>query len=138
MTAERIDATGLGIGVAVPGASGTPSLLTRLPSATLTHLCQSMTIDVPVLGPRTAVLRARTARAGDLVLDMTSVSGNLDADDLLIGPLGGDGAGYRSGPIVLHDVVIRTGSISAGSFEIDGLDLTQHDGDHACPTGTNR
>lgn len=139
VTAERIDSTGLGIGVAVPDATGTPALLTRLPSATLTNLCQSMTVDVPVLGPVTAVLRARTVQASDLVLDMTSVSGSLDADDMLIGPLGGDnGAGYRSGPIVLRDVVIRTGSVSAGSFQVDGLDLAQHSGDQGCRIRADR
>lgn len=136
VTVDRLQADALGI---VPGAtsadSGSPALLARVPSAELSGLCQSVTTDLPLIGRITTVLTAPHVRTTDLVIEIRSITGDLDAAGLLLGPQpsAGGTVGYRAGTTTLEGITIAAGSVAAGTFTVDDLDLSHHTGDKGCP-----
>lgn len=140
VTVDRVESDGLRI---VPGSSagdpGVPTLLARLPAAELTGLCQSVTVDLPVVGRVTTVLRAPHVRTTDLVLEVRGITGGLDVHRLLLGPLADAGGtpGYQAGRTTLTDVEISTGSVTAGTFTVADLDLSHHEGDGGCSSTTD-
>lgn len=137
VTVDRVESDGLRI---VPGASsgdpGVPTLLARLPTAELSGLCQSVTVDLPVVGRVTTVLRAPHVRTTDLVLEVRGITGGLDVGRLRLGPVADAGGtpGYQAGRTTLTDLRITAGTVTAGTFTVADLDLSHHKGDEGCPS----
>ncbi|SDP98151.1 hypothetical protein SAMN05421507_13610 [Lentzea jiangxiensis] len=137
ITAARIESDGLGIGTAVSPGRSLATLVVRLPVADIEELCQSSTIELPVIGKVTTVLRAEHVHATDLALEMNSIDGNIDLKQLLLGPQEPNGAiGYRASRVVLDQVTINAGSVAAGSFMVTGVRLDHHLGTQGCPAPT--
>lgn len=135
LTVDRVESDGLRI-VAGTGSGDAvlPTLLATLPAADLTGLCQSVTTDLPVVGRVTTVLRAPHVRTTDLVLEVRSLTGGVDATQLVLGPLAdlGGTVGYGAGRTTLENLKITAGSVTAGTFTMDELDLSYHAGDAGC------
>ncbi|MER7187715.1 DUF6230 family protein [Streptomyces hyaluromycini] len=132
-----------------------PVVVSGFRHATLKGLCQSVVVDVPVLGTQTLRLTGgggRPAEASNLFIDATSESvGEADFGGLDIGVAQGavtkgpirsgdrnsrffdpDGVAQQSLSTTLNDVRVTAVAVSAGTFNIPGLRLRVEQGDHAC------
>ncbi|MBB5957328.1 hypothetical protein FHS29_003921 [Saccharothrix tamanrassetensis] len=140
ITLDRLEATGFGLGLAgSTAAPGTATLLTRLGSAEITGLCQSATVDLPVIGPVTTVLRAPHVTATDLVLETQHIAGTLDLRQFVLGPTAPNATvGYQAATVTLENATIRGGSATAGTFELDGLDIGYEFDGGGCRTEADR
>lgn len=132
VTVERLEATGFGFAPAVSPRTGAVGIRTSMPRADVTGMCQSQTVELPVVGTVTVKMTTRTVHATDLVIDAYSASGRLDLRQLVIGPTEGI-TGYHSDQALLENVTIEAGSATAGTFALDGVDLTIQPGDNPCP-----
>jgi hypothetical protein len=132
-----------------------PVVVSGFRHATLNGLCQSVVVDVPVLGTQTLRLTGgdgRPAEASNLFIDATSESvaeanfGSLDIgvaqgavtkgpirpgdrDSRFFDP---DGVAQQSLTTTLDDVRVTAVAVSAGTLSIPGLRLRVEHGDHAC------
>ncbi|MFJ9562215.1 DUF6230 family protein [Streptomyces fuscichromogenes] len=123
--------------------------------ATVSGLCQSVVVDVPVLGTQTLRLTGgagRPVEASNLFIDATTESvGQANFDGLDIGVAQGaltkgpvrtgdrnsrffdpDGVGQQALSTTLTDVRVSAVAVSAGTFNIPGLRVRLQQGDHAC------
>jgi Family of unknown function (DUF6230) len=119
-TIEHVESDGPAIAPGTP--DGSVALPARLPAVEPRGLCQSTTVDLPAVGAVATALRARHVRATDPVLEAHDLAGSLDLRQLFLGP-GADPegrTGYRAGRTVLEGVTIKAGSVTAGTFVIDG------------------
>ncbi|MFI2203130.1 DUF6230 family protein [Streptomyces sp. NPDC020192] len=132
-----------------------PVLVTGFRHATISGLCQSVLVDIPVLGTRTLRLTGgddRPAEASDFFLDATTDSAK-DANftGLDIGVAQGaiakgpvrpgdrdsrffdpDGVGQQALSAALTDVRVSAVALSAGTFHIPGLRVRLEQGNHTC------
>ncbi|ROP35043.1 hypothetical protein EDD40_0256 [Saccharothrix texasensis] len=143
LTVDRVESEGFEIMPSV-STSGTAALVVRLPSAEVSGLCQTSTVDLPVIGAMTTELRARQVHVTDLVLEVHDLGGALSLDELLVGrgadPDGGR-VGHRAGKAVLGRMTIKAESVTARSFAAEGLQLGHRDGTQGCsgsPSGDGR
>ncbi|MER5218351.1 DUF6230 family protein [Streptomyces sp. NPDC002838] len=135
VTLEHLRAKGFGLQLGVSRSTGKPAVLTRWPDADVRGLCQSSTVDLPVVGRTTMVLTARAAHVTDLVIDAYSASGQLSFTGLAIGPAG-EGTGFRSGGAELENITLQAGAATAGTFSITGVELGIRRGDQPCSVPT--
>ncbi|MER6267629.1 DUF6230 family protein [Streptomyces sp900105755] len=132
-----------------------PVVVSGFRHATLSGLCQSVVVDIPVLGTQTLRLTGgdgRPAEASNLFIDATSESvaeanfGSLDIgvaqgavtkgpirpgdrDSRFFDP---DGVAQQSLTTTLDDVRVTAVAVSAGTLNVPGLRLRVEHGDHAC------
>jgi hypothetical protein len=132
-----------------------PVLVTGARHATVSGLCQSVPIDLPVLGSHTLKLTGgnqRPATASDMFLDSTfEAVGQADFRDIDIGIAQGEitkgpvnpgdrnsrffdpsGFGQQAESATLTNVHVTAVAISAGTFNITGLRLQLEKGHHEC------
>jgi hypothetical protein len=132
VTVERIDATGFGFTPGISPQNEALAIRTSLADATITGMCQSQTVELPVVGPVTTKVTARTVHATNLVIDAHSASGQLNLEKLVIGSTG-QVTGYHSDTALLEKVTIEAGSATAGTFAVEGVSITIHPGTDPCP-----
>ncbi|MGW4214329.1 DUF6230 family protein [Lentzea sp. NPDC004789] len=132
VTVERIDANGFGFTPGMSQQTGALAIRTSLSGATVTGMCQSQTVELPVIGAVTMKVTAKTVHATNLVIDAHSASGQLDLQKLVIGPTDSV-TGYRSDAAVLEKVTIEAGSATAGTFAADDVNITIRPGAAPCP-----
>ncbi|MFF1832997.1 DUF6230 family protein [Streptomyces sp. NPDC058231] len=132
-----------------------PVLVTGARHATVSGLCQSVLVDIPVLGPYTLKLTGgneRPAEASDLFLDSTTtLAGQADFTDIDIGVAQGaitkgpidpndrssqffdpNGFGQQAASATLTNFRVTTVAVSAGTFRIPGLRLSLERGHDEC------
>ncbi|MFD4506395.1 DUF6230 family protein [Streptomyces sp. NPDC058457] len=132
-----------------------PVVVSGFRHATVDGLCQSVVVDVPVLGTQTLRLTGGTGRpaeASNLFIDATSESvGEANFGGLDIGVAQGavtkgpirsgdrnsrffdpDGVAQQSLSTTLNDVRVTAVAVSAGTFNIPGLRLRVEQGNHSC------
>lgn len=131
VTVESLEAKGFGMQLGLSTGTGRPAVLTRWPVAEVSGLCQSVTVDLPIVGPTTMVLTARTVHATDLVIDAYHASGTLNLRRLVIGPTKGT-TGYHSEDALLKNITLRAGSATAGTFALTGVGLDVRPGSAPC------
>ncbi|MFG2938142.1 DUF6230 family protein [Streptomyces sp. NPDC048282] len=133
-----------------------PVVVTGFRHATVRGLCQSVVVDIPVVGTRTLRLTGgdgRPAEASNLFIDATTETvadatfGNLDIGvaqgALTKGPVRStdrnsrffdpDAVAQQATSATLTDVRVNAVAVSAGTFNIPGLALRLVRGDQACP-----
>ncbi|MEV6115873.1 DUF6230 family protein [Streptomyces sp. NPDC052109] len=132
-----------------------PVVVTGFRHATLSGLCQSFLVDIPVLGTQTLRLTGgdRPAEASDLFIDATAEtakSTNFNGLDIGVaqgaitkGPVNSgdknspyfdpDGVGQQAVSATLTDVRVSAVAVSTGTFSVPGLRLQLEQGNHACP-----
>ncbi|MEU6068818.1 MULTISPECIES: DUF6230 family protein [Streptomyces] len=132
-----------------------PVLVTGTRRASITGLCQSVVVEIPVLGPYTLRVTGgneRPAEASNLFLDATSQAADeVKFRDLDIGIAQGaitkgpinpgdrhsrffdpDGVGQQAESSTLTNVRWTTVAVSAGTFSIPGLLTRLKPGHHEC------
>ncbi|MEU1618708.1 DUF6230 family protein [Streptomyces sp. NPDC005722] len=132
-----------------------PVLVTGARQASVSGLCQSLALDLPVLGPYTLRLTGgdrRPAEATNMFLDSTAqFAGNADFSDIDIGIAQGaitkgpinpgdrdsrffdpDGFGQQAAGATLTDVRVTAVAISAGTFNVPDLSVQLKQGHHEC------
>ncbi|MFF7472960.1 DUF6230 family protein [Streptomyces sp. NPDC008092] len=132
-----------------------PVVVSGFRHATVDGLCQSVVVDVPVLGTQTLRLTGgdgRPAEASNLFIDATSESvgdaffGGLDIGvaqgAVTKGPVRSgdrnsrffdpDGVAQQATSTTLNDVRVSAVAVSAGTFNIPGLRLRVLQGNRAC------
>ncbi|MEU9456445.1 DUF6230 family protein [Streptomyces sp. NPDC048277] len=132
-----------------------PVFVTGARQARISALCQSVRVDVPVLGTQTLRLDGgddSPAEASNLFIDSVSESAggslfrNLDAGiaqgEITKGPIDpGDrhsrsfdpsGFGQQAETVTLTDVRVTAVAVSAGTFSIPGLRVRIEPGRHDC------
>jgi hypothetical protein len=129
VTLRHLDASGFGMNLDV--SQGQAAVLTRWADAKVTGLCQSSTVNLPLLGPVTMVLQADSVHATDLVIDAYTASGQLNLQKMLIGPTNG-ATGYQAGQVALDNITIQAGSAAAGTFSLSGVHLSMRSGTSPC------
>ncbi|MER5543336.1 DUF6230 family protein [Streptomyces sp. NPDC001118] len=158
VTADKLTARGLSIyGMLDVTRQGerVPVQVTGSRHTTITRLCQSVLIEVPVLGPQTLKITGgneRPVEASNLFLDTTFQSaGQADFKGLdqgiaqgqiSKGPINpGDGNSRLFDPngfaqqatsVTLTDVHVTAVALSAGTFNIPGLRVQIERGRHEC------
>ncbi|MEU9474496.1 DUF6230 family protein [Streptomyces sp. NPDC048191] len=133
-----------------------PVVVSGFRHATIHGLCQSVVVDVPVLGTQTLRLTGgsgRPAEASDLFIDATAdMAADANFNGLDIGVAQGaitkgpvnpgdrnsrffdpDGVGQQADSTTLKDVRVTAVALSAGTFSIPGLAVRLEQGNHACP-----
>ena len=138
VSADKLDGTGfVQYGGVVQQKNGTqiPVAVSGIKSASLTNLCQSVTVP----GGISLVIRAgktTPATATDLLIDMSQLSGDAtfnnisigqDASTLNKGPSGAAGVaggfGQQADSVTITNLQQVAWSTSAGTFVLNGLDL---------------
>ncbi|MER6078856.1 DUF6230 family protein [Streptomyces sp. NPDC001833] len=132
-----------------------PVVVSGFRHATINTLCQSVVVDVPVLGTQTLRLTGGSGRpveTSNFYIDATAESvgeGNFTGLDIGVaqgaltkGPVRSgdrnsqffdpDGVGQQATSTVLNDVRVTAVAVSAGTFSIPGLRVRLRQGDHAC------
>ncbi|MFI9807875.1 DUF6230 family protein [Streptomyces sp. NPDC052301] len=132
-----------------------PVMVTGARHSTISALCQSVLVEVPVLGEQTVKLTGgdeRPVEASNLFLDTTSQSaGQADFSgldqgiaqgEITKGPINPgdrnsrffdpDGFGQQATSVVLTDVRVTAVALSAGTFNIPGLRVQLEHGRHEC------
>ncbi|MGW1882761.1 DUF6230 family protein [Streptomyces sp. NPDC001970] len=132
-----------------------PVVVTGARHATISGLCQTVVVQVPVLGPYTLRLTGgeeRRAEARNLFLDATSSSfGEASFDDLDIGVAAGaitkgpidpgdrdskffdpNGFAQQADSASLTDVEWTTVAVSAATFTVPDLEVRVEQGRHEC------
>ncbi|MFI1069511.1 DUF6230 family protein [Streptomyces puniciscabiei] len=135
--------------------SPVPVLVVGARHATIRGLCQSVVVDVPVLGPQTLKLTGgneRPAKATSMFIDATSESvgqANFRGADLGVaqgamtkGPVNPDdrdsrffdpnGVGQQAVSATLTNVRVTAVAVSAGTLNIPGLHEQVKQGRHEC------
>ncbi|MER7834799.1 DUF6230 family protein [Streptomyces sp. NPDC096040] len=133
-----------------------PVMVSGFRHATVSGLCQSVVVDVPLLGTQTLRLTGgdhRLAEASDLFLDATvDAAGDANFTGLDIGVAQGaltkgpvrsgdrdsrffdpDGVAQQAVSATLTDVRVNAVALSAGTFHIPDLRVRLQPGNHACP-----
>ncbi|MEV6056874.1 DUF6230 family protein [Streptomyces sp. NPDC052107] len=132
-----------------------PVVVTGFRHATLSGLCQSFLVDIPVLGTQTLRLTGgdRPAEASDLFIDATNETAKgTDFRGLDIGVAQGaiakgpvepgdkasrffdpDGVGQQAVSTTLTDVRVSAVALSADTLSVPGLRVQLERGNHACP-----
>ncbi|MEU6667073.1 DUF6230 family protein [Streptomyces sp. NPDC046727] len=147
ITADKLTASGFSLYSMVDVTrehEPVPVLVTGARHAALSGLCQSVVIDIPVLGPQTLRLTGgdeRPIEASNLFLDVTSQSaGQANFRGLDIGVAQGaitkgpirpgdrdarlfdpDLPGQQAQSVSLTDVRVTAVAVSAGTFDVPGL-----------------
>ncbi|MFJ4579446.1 DUF6230 family protein [Streptomyces echinatus] len=132
-----------------------PVQVTGARHSTISGLCESVVVDVPVLGPQTLKLtggRERPIEASSLFLDTTSQSAGqanfkgldqgIAQGEITKGPISPDdrssrffdpnGFGQQAASVILTDVHVTAVALSAGTFNIPGLRVRIEQGRHEC------
>ncbi|WP_181807716.1 DUF6230 family protein [Streptomyces shenzhenensis] len=132
-----------------------PVVVSGFRHATISGLCQSVVVDIPVLGPQTLRLTGgdgRPVETSDFFIDATAESvGEANFSGLDIGIAQGaltkgpvrsgdrnsrffdpDGVAQQASSTTLNDVQVSAVAVSAGTFSIPGLRVRLEQGDHAC------
>ncbi|ANP48505.1 hypothetical protein J2Z21_005811 [Streptomyces griseochromogenes] len=132
-----------------------PVLVTGSRHSTISGLCQSVLVEVPVLGPQTLKITGgneRPVEATNLFLDTTFQSaGQADFRGLDMGIAQGEitkgpinpgdrnspyfdpgGFGQQATSVSLTDVRLTAVALSAGTFDIPGLRVRIEQGRHEC------
>jgi hypothetical protein len=132
-----------------------PVLVTGARHAEISGLCQSVTIDLPVLGPQTLRLTGgdeRPIEASELFIDATAeAAGQANFRDLDIGVAQGaitegpvspgdrksrffdpDLPGQQARSVTLTDVRVNAVAVSAATFDVPGLRAVLERGRHEC------
>ena len=132
-----------------------PVQVTGSRHTTISGLCQSVVVEVPVLGPQTLKITGgndRPVEASNLFLDTTSQSaGQADFRGLDMGIAQGEitkgpinpgdrhspffdpgGFGQQATSVTLTDVRVTAVALSAGTFDVPGLRVRIERGRHAC------
>jgi hypothetical protein len=132
-----------------------PVVVTGFRHASLSGLCQSVLVDVPVLGTQTLRLTGsgRPAEASDLFIDATAetakggdfsgldigvaqgaiTKGPVDPGDKASRFFDPDGVGQQAASATLTDVRVSAVALSAGTISVPGLRLQLEKGNHECP-----
>ncbi|MFB7506008.1 DUF6230 family protein [Streptomyces broussonetiae] len=133
-----------------------PVLVTAFRHATVDGLCQSVVVDVPVLGRQTLRVTGgggRPSKASELFIDATAETAkDASFNGLDIGVAQGaitkgpvrpgdrdsqffdpDGVGQQAVSVTLTDLRVSAIALSAGTFNIPGLSVRTEPGNHACP-----
>ncbi len=133
-----------------------PVMVTGFRHATVSGLCQSIAVDIPVLGTRTLRLTGgddRPAEASDMFIDATTetvkdatftgldigvaqgalTKGPVDPGDRNSRFFDPDGVGQQSVSTTLKGVRVSAVALSAGTFSVPGLRVQLDQGNHACP-----
>ncbi|MFJ3303269.1 DUF6230 family protein [Streptomyces sp. NPDC086549] len=133
-----------------------PVLVTGARYATISALCQSVVVEVPVLGTQTLRITGgndRLVEATNLFLDTTSQSAGqanftgldqgIAQGEITKGPINpGDrdsrffdpnGFGQQATSVTLTDVRVTAVALTAGTFNIPGLHVQIEQGRHECP-----
>lgn len=121
-----------------------PVAISEIERATLENLCQSVKVPAPIIGD--VVLRIEAggggtpARAENLMIDMSALSGDATFTDINIGrdasdlnpsaPLPGT-FGQDARKVVITDLKQTAWATSAGTFTLNGLTLKLHYGSDA-------
>ncbi|MFI1761858.1 DUF6230 family protein [Streptomyces sp. NPDC020800] len=147
VTADRLASRGVSIyGMVDVTRKGklVPVLVTGARRATVSGLCQSVVVDVPVLGPQTLRLTGgeeRPVEASQLFLDeIYESAGQAEFRGLDVGIAQGaitkgpinpgdrhsrlfdpDGPGQQADSVVLTDVRLTAVAVTAGTFNVPGL-----------------
>ncbi|MFD8999867.1 DUF6230 family protein [Streptomyces sp. NPDC059582] len=158
VTADTLTARGLSIYTMVDVTKKhelVPVLVTGARQATVSGLCESATLDLPVLGTYTVTLTGgdeRPAEATNLFIDATLVAaGQADFRNVDIGIAQGaitkgpidpgdrdsrffdpSGLGQQATSVTLNDVSVTTVAVSAATFNIPNLRLRIERGRHSC------
>lgn len=111
-----------------------PDAVSRIDSADLYHLCQSVVTRIPGLGAVTMVITAgdggRPAHADHLVVRTDDLAGDAVFGNVLMGvdasTVGGapGEVGQRADSVVIDHLRQQTRSVSAGTFRLTGLHLS--------------
>ncbi|MEU8935936.1 DUF6230 family protein [Streptomyces sp. NPDC048409] len=132
-----------------------PVVVTGFRHATISGLCEAITVDVPVLGTQTLLISGgdkRLVGATDLFLDATAeaaAQANFTGLDIGVaqgaiskGPVRSgdrdsrffdpDGVGLQSTSVTLTDVRVNTVAVSAGTLNIPGLRIRIESGARSC------
>ncbi|MBW8796937.1 MAG: cholesterol esterase [Streptomyces sp.] len=132
-----------------------PVVVSGFRHATISTLCQSVVVDVPVLGTHTLRLTGGSGRpveTSNFFIDATAESvaeANFTGLDIGVaqgaltkGPVRSgdrnsqffdpDGVGQQATSTTLNDVRVTAVAVSAGTFSIPGLRVRLRQGDHAC------
>jgi hypothetical protein len=132
-----------------------PVMVSGFRRARLSGLCQSVVVEIPVLGAQTLRLTGgeRPAEAADLFIDATSetargatfngldigvaqgaiTKGPVDPGDRGSRFFDPDGVGQQAVSTTLTDVRVNAVAVSAGTFSVPGLRVRLERGNHACP-----
>ncbi|MGW0204749.1 DUF6230 family protein [Streptomyces sp. NPDC003233] len=158
VTADTLTARGLSIyGMVDVTRQGerVPVQVTGSRHSTISGLCESVVIDVPVLGPQTLKLTGgdeRPVEASNLFLDTAFQSAGqaefrgldqgIAQGEITKGPINpGDrnslffdpnGFGQQATSVTLTDVHVTAVALSAGTFSIPGLRVRIEHGRHEC------
>ena len=132
-----------------------PVVVSGFRHATINGLCQSVVVDVPVLGTQTLRITGgagRPVESSNLFIDATTESvaeANFSGLDfgvatgaLTKGPVRSgdrnsqffdpDGVAQQATSTTLNDVRVTAVAVSAGTFTVPGLSVRLRQGDHAC------
>jgi hypothetical protein len=131
-----------------PGKTANPVAFSGIKQATLTNLCQSVVTHVPLLGDVTLTISAPTAKASNLLIHLTNLSGNATFNNV---DIGADAATVTDGPVSGGSNAPTPGSFAqqatsitvlnlhqtadftnAGTFELDGMSMSVSKGAHPC------
>ncbi|MFG2085167.1 MULTISPECIES: DUF6230 family protein [unclassified Spirillospora] len=126
---------------------GHPVQVSRIRSATIRDLCQSVLVSTPA-GKVTVVLRAgqgdKPVEASNLVMDVESLAADAEFTDIQIGrdastldqvPGAKGAAGgfaQQAGRIRLTNVKQTAWATTAGTFKLNGLRMSVRPGTHEC------
>ncbi|MFJ6573003.1 DUF6230 family protein [Streptomyces sp. NPDC091292] len=155
VTADRLDGTGfIQYGALDTGKSGAhPVAVVGLEDATITNLCQSVVVPVPVFGDVSMTLTAGKpggpkVKANNLYIDADDLMANatfrgvdigVSVDSTTKGP--GPSKGDRYAPdsfaqqadsVTFTDVKQRAWATTAGTFKLSGLGMKVEKGKHEC------
>ncbi|MEV5955956.1 DUF6230 family protein [Streptomyces sp. NPDC051987] len=132
-----------------------PVVVTGFRHATIDGLCQSVVVDVPVLGTQTLRLTGgggRPVETSDFFIDATAESvGDANFSGLDVGVAQGaltkgpvrsgdrnsqffdpDAVAQQALSTTLNDVRVSAVAVSAGTFSVPGLRVRLEQGDHPC------
>ena len=155
VTADRLDGTGFGQYAAMDsGATGDhPVAVVGIDKATITGLCQSVVVPVPVFGDVSMKLTAGApggpkVEASKLYIDADDLSTNatfnsvdigVAVDKMTKGPGAHKGDKFLPGSfaqqassVTFRDVKQRAWATTAGTFKLSGLGMKVQKGKHEC------
>ncbi len=149
LSASTIQGQGfVNYGSTVPEASNpaVPVAVSAFKSASINNLCQTVVTSLPVIGDVTLTIKANSASATDLIIDMqqlnadTATFNNLnigqDASTLGGSATGATGTaglfGQQADSATLDNVQQVANFTNAGTFTLSGMSMGLSSGDHPC------
>lgn len=155
VSADRLDGTGfVQYGAVDTGSDGAhPVAVVGIDDATITNLCQSVVVPVPVFGDVSMTLRAGApggakVKANKLYIDADDLHTNATFRNVDIGVAAGSttkGPGIHKGDkadpnsfaqqaesVTFTDVKQRAWATTAGTFKLSGLGMKVQKGKHEC------